>query len=84
MSDCAGLVSAQADAWCTQVTPERWQEVKKVLAGALEQKLDGRSVYLDQACTDPDFRREVESLIAAHEQGDSSFMEPRWWETTKR
>jgi tetratricopeptide (TPR) repeat protein len=57
------------------LTPERWQEVKKVLAGALEQKPDGRRVYLDQACTDPEFRREVESLIAAHEQGESSFME---------
>jgi eukaryotic-like serine/threonine-protein kinase len=57
------------------VTPERWQEVKKVLAGALEQKPEGRRVYLDQVCTDPDFRREVESLITAHEQGDSGFME---------
>ena len=75
MADSAGVVSAQADAWCTHVTPERWQEVKKVLAGALEQKLEGRRIYLDQACTDPDLRREVESLITAHEQGDSSFME---------
>jgi len=57
------------------VTPERWQEVKKVLAGALERPPEARSVYLDQACTEPDLRREVESLIAAHEQGDSSFME---------
>lgn len=57
------------------MTPERWQEVKKVLAAALEQPPAERSVYLDQACTDPGLRREVDSLIAAHEQGDTGFME---------
>jgi eukaryotic-like serine/threonine-protein kinase len=57
------------------VTPERWQEVKKVLAGALERPPEQRRVFLDQACTDPGLRREVESLITAHEQGNSSFME---------
>jgi predicted Ser/Thr protein kinase/dienelactone hydrolase len=53
------------------VTPERWQEVKKVLAGALERTPEQRRVYLEQACTDPALRREVEALIAAHEQGDT-------------
>jgi eukaryotic-like serine/threonine-protein kinase len=57
------------------VMPERWQEVKKVLAAALERTPEERRAYLDQSCSDPSFRREVESLIAAHEQGDSSFME---------
>jgi Tol biopolymer transport system component len=57
------------------VTPERWQEVKKVLAAVLERPPAERSGYLDQACTDPDLRREVDSLIASHEQGDTSFME---------
>ena len=57
------------------MTPESWQEVKKVLAAALERPPEQRSVYLDQACTEPALRREVESLIAAHEQGDSSFLE---------
>jgi serine/threonine protein kinase/Tol biopolymer transport system component len=56
------------------VTPERWQEVKKVLAGALERAPAERHAYLDQACTEPDLRREVESLIAAHEQDQSSFL----------
>jgi serine/threonine protein kinase len=58
------------------VTPERWQEIKEVLAGALERTPPERRSYLDQACPDASLRREVESLIAAHEQGDSSFMEP--------
>ncbi|HXJ17149.1 MAG TPA: protein kinase, partial [Candidatus Polarisedimenticolia bacterium] len=57
------------------MTPERWQEAKKLLAGALERPREQRRVYLDQACTDPDLRREVESLIAAHEQGGTSFLE---------
>src|SRR5579864_272487 len=56
------------------VTPERWQEVKKVLAGALERTPGERPAYLDQACTEPALRREVESLIAAHEQAQTSFL----------
>jgi dienelactone hydrolase/predicted Ser/Thr protein kinase len=51
------------------VTPERWQEVRKVLAGALERPPEQRCAYLDQACADPALRREVESLIAARETG---------------
>ncbi len=55
------------------MTPERWQEVKKVLADALERAPKERSAYLEQACADPAMRREVESLIAAHEQTETSF-----------
>jgi TolB-like protein len=55
-------------------TPERWQEVKKVLAAALERAPAERHAYLDQACTEPDVRREVESLIVAHEQAQTSFL----------
>ena len=58
------------------MTPERWQEVKKVLAGALERAPEERGAYLDEACTEPELRREVESLITAHENGDASFMDP--------
>jgi len=54
------------------VNPERWQVVKKVLADALERTPEERSIYLDHACTDPDLRREVESLIAAHDQEGAS------------
>jgi len=53
---------------------DRWQEVKKVLAGALERAPGERHAYLDQACAEPDLRREVESLIAAHEQAQTSFL----------
>ncbi|MGC1830202.1 MAG: serine/threonine-protein kinase, partial [Candidatus Acidiferrales bacterium] len=57
------------------MTPERWQEIKKVLAAALEQAPEQRSAYLDQRCVEPEMRREVESLIAAQEKAGSSFME---------
>ncbi|MFZ0978777.1 MAG: protein kinase [Candidatus Acidiferrales bacterium] len=57
------------------MTPERWQEVKKVLAGALGRTPEQRRDYLDQTCTDPALRHEVESLLAAHDQGNSSFLE---------
>ena len=56
------------------MTPERWQEVKEKLAAALERPPEDRGVYLDQACTEPALRREVESLIAAHEQTRTSFL----------
>ena len=57
------------------MTPEQWQEVKELLAGALERTPKERTAYLDQACSEPALRREVESLLAAHEQGDGSFLE---------
>ena len=75
MGDRPGVAATRIEEGRTQVTPERWQAVKKLLAAALERAPQDRSVYLDQACTEPGLRREVESLIAAHEQGDTSFME---------
>ena len=44
--------------------PERWQEVKQLLAAALEIEPEERPAYLDQACADVELRREVESLLA--------------------
>src|ERR1700751_5346124 len=57
------------------MTPEHWQQVKEVLAAALEREPAQRQTYLDQVCAEPSLRREVESLIAARETGDASFME---------
>src|SRR5258708_30038910 len=54
---------------------DRWQAVMSVLAAALEREPADRPAYVDQVCTEPSLRREVESLLAAHEQGDSNFME---------
>ena len=57
------------------MTPEQWQQVKRVLAGALERTPDERPAYLDAACTDRGVRREVESLITAHANGGTTFMD---------
>jgi eukaryotic-like serine/threonine-protein kinase len=81
MGDGSRLAAARIEEGCGIVTPERWQEVKKVLAGALERTPSERDAYLDKACAEPALRREVESLIAAHEQGDHSFMEQPAMET---
>jgi serine/threonine protein kinase/Tol biopolymer transport system component len=74
MGDGPRLAAPRNEEVRKSVTPERWQEVKKVLAGALERAPAERHAYLDQACTEPDVRREVESLIAAHEQGQTNFL----------
>jgi serine/threonine protein kinase/tetratricopeptide (TPR) repeat protein len=55
--------------------PQRWRIVRGILAAALEREPTERSAYLDQACTEPSLRQEVESLIAAHAQTDSSFLQ---------
>jgi serine/threonine protein kinase/Tol biopolymer transport system component len=58
-----------------QVSPERWQQVKKVLAAALEREEDQRGAYLNQACAgDNALRQEVESLLA-EEKGAEGFLE---------
>jgi eukaryotic-like serine/threonine-protein kinase len=60
----------------TPMTPERWQEVKFVLASVLERPPQDRRAYLKSTCADPTLRREVESLLAAHETGDTAFFDP--------
>jgi len=50
------------------MTPERWQQIKRVLEIALA--LDGRErdAYLDKACAgDAELRQEVDSLLASHQ-----------------
>lgn len=56
------------------MTPEQWQQAKGILASALEHPPDARQAYLDRACAEPALRRELESLIAAHEQSASGFI----------
>jgi serine/threonine-protein kinase len=76
MGNVAGLAAAGNEAaGAAQVKPEVWHRVKEVLAGALEREPGDRPAYLDHACTEQSLRREVESLIATHEKGDSGFLE---------
>ena len=58
------------------MTPERWQQVKRVLENVLERAPSERAFFLAQACDgDQALRQEVESLLATDEQGRSSFLQ---------
>jgi serine/threonine-protein kinase len=50
-----------------------WQQVKEVLAAVLEREPGDRLNYLNEVCTEPSLRREVESLLSAHEAAESVF-----------
>jgi serine/threonine protein kinase/tetratricopeptide (TPR) repeat protein len=77
MGDGASLATARDEIeGSSQVTPEQWQQIKGILGGALELRAPERAAYLDRECPDPSMRREVESLIAACDAGDSHFLEP--------
>ena len=54
------------------MTPERWQQIKAVLEGALEREGSERASFVEAACQgDDELRREVESLAASEtEIGD--------------
>lgn len=58
------------------MTPDVWQRVKEVLAGALEREPEDRSAFLDHACAEQSVRREVELLLASIDKEDGSFLEP--------
>jgi eukaryotic-like serine/threonine-protein kinase len=50
------------------MTPERWQQIKQVFQAAIERDRQERAAFLENACgADQELRREVESLIVAHE-----------------
>ena len=58
------------------MTPERWQDVRRVLNAALELEPAERPAYLDGACVgDPSLRWEVERLLASAGHIRSSFLQ---------
>jgi Tol biopolymer transport system component/serine/threonine protein kinase len=61
------------------MTPERWRQVKNLFHSALERESNHRALFLDEACAgDVLLRREVESLIASHEQTGSFIDSPAY------
>ena len=55
------------------MTPERWQQIKAIVARAMETPYAERTAYVERACGgDADLLTEVSSLLAAGE-GDDSF-----------
>src|SRR6185436_14170676 len=50
---------------------KRWQEIDRLFDAVLEREPSERVSFLADACAgDDDLRREVESLLAAHERAD--------------
>jgi serine/threonine protein kinase/Tfp pilus assembly protein PilF len=58
------------------VTPERWREVDRLFAAALETPPSDRHAWLERAADgDAELLREVEGLLAADESGTTAFLE---------
>jgi eukaryotic-like serine/threonine-protein kinase len=59
------------------VTPERYQRINDVADAVLAKVAEDRASYLDEACKgDPELRRSVEALLAAHETNDDLLATP--------
>ena len=59
------------------MTPERYRQIGELYHAALEVDADERAAFLDRACAgDEEMRREVESLIASHEEAADFIAEP--------
>src|SRR5687767_12169035 len=51
---------------------EKWQEISRIFHLASEKPSTERAVYLNEACgSDAELRREIETLLAAGDEGDS-------------
>ncbi len=59
------------------MTPERWEKIDDLLQSALRRDPRERARFLEEACKgDDELRREVESLIASSERGESFLTVP--------
>jgi hypothetical protein len=59
------------------MNPERWQKIDELFLAALEHDDEVRAAFLDEACGGhKSLRKEVESLIASHEQVDTCIQPP--------
>ena len=58
--------------------PEVWQQVNELYHGAWQREGEERARFLDEACGDPEIRREVESLLAIEPRDRSLLDHPAW------
>lgn len=49
---------------------QQWRKIKPILESALELSPDARKDFLDSVCTESSLRREIDSLLLAHDQSD--------------
>ena len=58
------------------MNPARWQQIKVALHGALDLNPELRSSYIDRVSADDyELRRELESLLRAHEAASAAFLD---------
>jgi hypothetical protein len=50
------------------MTPEKWDRIKALFEAALQEEPAARTEFLARACADEDLRKEVEELLAHHQQ----------------
>jgi len=59
------------------VTPERWAQIRQIFEGAIERAPKDRAAYLRVVCAgDDEMRREVESLLASHDDASEFLAKP--------
>ncbi len=58
------------------MTPERFAQIDEICDAAMDLAPAERASFLDRACADEELRREVESLLQAHEQAGDFIAEP--------
>jgi len=59
------------------MAPERWQQIERLYHTALERAPEERAAFLQQTCAgDEELRREIESLLASHEQAGTFIEAP--------
>jgi serine/threonine protein kinase len=74
LADCVALLGRMITRGIAMI-PARWNEVKEKLQTALEMAPSERAAYLDDLeATEPEMRREVESLLASHDQVGDTFL----------
>jgi len=58
------------------MTPERWQQIRELLHGAMQIPVAERSAFLDSKCSnDPTLRKEVQSFLSADGEVSQQFLE---------
>ena len=59
------------------MTPERWQKITAIFEAALQRDDGARTAYVNEACgDDQELRREVEAMLASHDQASRFIEEP--------
>src|SRR5262249_19614502 len=75
MDDRPCLAAPRAVRPVARMTPERWRQIKEILNASVALSPAERESHLAAACaTDPDLRREVDSLLVSHEAAASGFL----------